>query len=101
MADGTWPPPWYLRKVYGEPAIDTNPDSGPGIGWDLSFGFRFNATLDPTGDEGLTIGAHFSDADLARTFVKRQATPDQLRQFAAKLCWLAELADQYEAARRG
>ena len=37
----------------------------------------------------LTIGAHFSDADLARTFCEREVTPAQLEEFARLLLNLA------------
>lgn len=82
----SWPAPWTLKPTEGQPENSTDPDE-ISIGWDLSFGFRFNVSAD---DDGLTISAHFSDADLARGFVKRSVTADQLRRLSQLLGWLCE-----------
>jgi hypothetical protein len=84
-----WPPPWTLRRAYGQPE-DSSDFNGESIGWDLSVGFRLNidhAELDDT--TPLTFNAHFSDADLVRGFVKREVTPDQLIEFARLLLNIA------------
>lgn len=89
MTDTTWPPPWTLKPTHGEPETGADMCSEPAddIHWDLSFGFALNVDHDKPEDptSPLTIGAHFSDADLARGFVKRQVTPEQLDRFALLL----------------
>lgn len=86
----TWPPPWTLQPTEGEPEDATLVGEGTSIGWDLSFGFRLNVGGDsPDGTGPLVISAHFSDADLARGFVKRQVTPEQLVKFASLLLQVA------------
>lgn len=86
MTDQTWPPHWTLKPTEGEPH-DSSDIDGESIGWDLSFGFRLNVDHDDCEDHNtpLTINAHFSDADRARGFVKREVTPDQLDEFARLL----------------
>ncbi len=90
MSDQTWPPPWTLQPTHGQPHDSSDLD-GESIGWDLSFGFRLNVDHDDCQDETtpLTINAHFSDADQARGFVKREVTPEQLDEFARLLLNLA------------
>lgn len=83
-----WPPAWTLKPTDGDPH---DAEDGEGVGWDLSFGFRLNVGHADHKDVAtpLTIGAHFSDADLARGFVKREVTPAQLEEFARLLLNLA------------
>lgn len=92
MSDKTWPPRWTLKPVHGEPHTmqerDENDQPLPEfIHWDIGFGTALNIGADDS--EGstapLTISAHFSDDDLARGFVKRQVTPEQLEEFARLL----------------
>lgn len=98
MTDQTWPPPWRLQTTYGQPH-DSSDIDGESIGWDLSVGFRLNVDHDDSEDETspLTINAHFSDADLARGFVKREVTPEQLDEFARLLLNLAAKQRQRQA----
>lgn len=88
MTDKTWPPPWTLKPADGEPH-DSSDEDGESVGWDLSFGFRLNVGQLDCDRATLTIGAHFSDADLARGFVERSVTPAQLDEFARLLLNLA------------
>lgn len=90
MSDNTWPPPWTLQPTYGQP-YDSSDIDGESVGWDLSFGFRLNVDHDDFEDltSPLTINAHFSDADRARGFVKREVTADQLAEFARLLLNIA------------
>jgi hypothetical protein len=85
-SDTAWPPPWTLRPTYGDPQ-DSSDTDGESIGWDLSFGFRLNIDHADYEDHTtpLTIGANFSDADLARGFVRREVTPEQIEEFARLL----------------
>lgn len=85
-----WPPPWTLKPTEGNPH-DSSDIDGESIGWDLAFGFRLNIDHDDPEDTGspLCIGAHFSDADLARGFVKREVTADQLTELARLLLNIA------------
>lgn len=96
MTDATWPPPWTLKPTYGEPHDSTDED-GKSIGWDLSFGFRLNVGQLDCDRSVLTLGAHFSDADLARGFTEREVTPAQLREFARLLLNLAAAHEQRTA----
>lgn len=86
-----WPPPWTLKPTHGEPHDAESIENYEGIGWDLSFGFRLNVSHADHEDVNspLTIGAHFSDADLARGFCEREASPAQLEEFARLLLNLA------------
>jgi hypothetical protein len=70
---------------------DSSDIDGESIGWDLSFGFRLNVDHDDFEDHStpLTINAHFSDADKARGFVKREVTPEQLAEFGRLLLNIA------------
>lgn len=88
--DPTWPAPWTLKPTEGDPHDSSDLD-GESIGWDLSFGFRLNVDHADCQDEStpLTINAHFSDADRARGFVKREVTPAQLQEFARLLLNMA------------
>jgi hypothetical protein len=100
MSAATWPPPWTLKPTEGDPHDAEPLDGCEGIGWDLSFGFRLNIAHDTAEDVNspLTIGAHFSDADLARGFVQRQVTPDQLDTLARLLLGIAAKQRAREAA---
>lgn len=91
MTDTTWPPPWTLKPTDGDPHDSSDDEIAEGIGWDLSFGFRLNVDHDDYTDVNtpLVIGAHFSDADLARGMVKREVTPAQLEEFARLLLNIA------------
>lgn len=102
MTDQTWPPPWALKPTEGQPHDAESIDGCEGIGWDLSFGFRLNVAHDTAEDVSspLTIGAHFSDADLARGFVLREVTPEQLDEFARLLLNLAAKQRQRRAVAR-
>jgi hypothetical protein len=89
MTDTTWPAPWTLKPVHGEPltGADVYSEIPDDIHWDLSFGFALNVGHDD-GEDGsspLVIEQHFSDADKERGFVKRQVTPEQLERFALLL----------------
>jgi hypothetical protein len=97
MTAAAWPPPWTLKPTEGEPHDSTDED-GESVGWDLSFGFRLNAGQRLDNRDELTLGAHFSDADLARGFVKREVTPAQLREFARLLLNLAAAHEKHLAA---
>lgn len=99
MTDATWPPPWTLKPTSGEPH-DSSDIDGESIGWDLSFGFRLNVDHDDFEDHStpLTINAHFSDADKARGFVKREVTPEQLEEFARLLLNIAAKQKQRAGA---
>ncbi|MEU4558578.1 hypothetical protein AB0F72_09310 [Actinoplanes sp. NPDC023936] len=95
MTDTTWPPPWTLKPVHAEPHIvqESDEDEQPlpeFIHWPIGWGFALNVGQ-CDGEHGgpLTIGAHFGDADLARGFVKRETTPEQLEEFARLLLNLA------------
>jgi len=90
MTDTTWPPPWTLQPTHGQPHDSSDVD-GESIGWDLSLGFRLNVDHDDFEDHStpLTINAHFSDADRARGFVKREVSADQLTEFARLLLNIA------------
>ena len=101
MTDTTWPPPWTLKPTHGDPHDSSDVDDLESVGWDLSFGFRLNVDHDIEEDltSPLTIGAHFSDADLARGFVKRQVTPEQLEEFARLLLNMAAAHKRREADR--
>lgn len=87
----SWPPAWTLKPADGDPHDAESLDGCKGIGWDLSFGFRLNVAHAAPDDASspLTIGAHYSDADLARGFVQREVTPTQLEKFAHLLAALA------------
>jgi hypothetical protein len=88
MTNTTWPPPWTLKPTYGEPeALDTGEGARDDIHSSVSWGFALNVDHDNPDDptSPLTIGAHFSDADLARGFSKAQVTPEQLDRFALLL----------------
>jgi hypothetical protein len=105
MTDTTWPPPWTLKPVYGEPNLvqeyDENDKPLPDfIHWAIAFGFAINVGhLDGECDAtSLTFSAHFSDDDLARGFVKRQVSAEQLERFALLLMAKAARYRQ-EAAR--
>lgn len=93
-----WPPDWTLKPVTGQP--DTNnthyPEEIEWVGWDISLGFRLNIRHADEDDitSPLTIGAHFGDVDHARGFVKREATPAQLREFARLLLNIAAAHEQ-------
>lgn len=98
----TWPPPWTLKPTHGEPEVCTGDVDVANVGWDLSFGCRLSVGADvdvcEDGEPGvMKIQIHFSDADLARGFVSRQVTSDQLRRFAGLLGWLAEEHDRTTA----
>ena len=87
MTDTTWPPPWTLKPVHGEPELiqecDENDQPLPEfVHWAVAWGFALNVGHLDGNDSALTIGAHFSDADLARGFVKREVTVEQLERFA-------------------
>jgi hypothetical protein len=100
MTDTIWPPPWTLKPTHGEPH-DSSDIDGESVGWDLSFGFRLNVDHVDLDDHTtpLTIGGHFSDADLARGFVKREVTPAQLEEFARLLLNVAAAHKRREAGR--
>ncbi len=83
-----WPPQWTLKTTYGDPH-DSTDEVANSIGWDLSCGFRLNVGELDGDREKLTISAHFSDADLARGFVNREVTPQQLTEFARLLLNIA------------
>lgn len=95
----TWPPPWTLQPTYGGPHDSSDEGIAESIGWDLSFGFRLNIGHAEDEDVAtpLTIGAHFSDADLARGFVEREVTPEQLREFARLLLNIAAAQQKRDA----
>lgn len=93
MTNNPWPPTWTLKPTDGEPHDSTDEDTDS-VGWDLSFGFRLNVGQRLDNRDELTIGANFSDADLARGFVKREVTPAQLREFARLLLNLAAAHEQ-------
>lgn len=96
----TWPPPWTLKPTEGEPEDATFVDEGMNVGWDLSFGCRLNVGGDgPESDGPLVICANFSDADLARGFVKREVTPAQLVKFASLLLQVAVARQAGEEAK--
>jgi hypothetical protein len=99
-SDNTWPPTWTLKPAEGQPHDSSDLD-GESIGWDLSFGFRLNVDHDDCEDHDspLTINAHFSDADLARRFVKREVTPEQLQEFARLLLNIAAQQKRRNQAR--
>ncbi len=89
MTNNTWPPPWTLKPTEGDPEWGAQydepiPDS---LQWDIGFGFTLNISHADYEDETtpLTIGAHFSDADAARGWIKREVTPDQLDNLALML----------------
>lgn len=86
-----WPPAWTLKPTEGDPHDSESIENCEGVGWDLSFGFRLNVGHADHEDikSPLTIGAHFSDADLARGFVEREVSPAQLEEFARLLLNLA------------
>lgn len=94
MTDTAWPPPWTLKPTEGDPEWTTLADDDGDVHpvpdhltWDIGFGFTLNVGHADDEDEStpLTIGAHFSDADLARGWVKRQVVPDQLEKLARML----------------
>lgn len=94
MSATTWPPPWILKPAMGDPEwtseADEDGDSKPipdYLTWDIGFGFTLNVSHDDYEDPStpLTIGAHLSDADQARGWVKREVTPDQLDKLATML----------------
>ncbi len=101
MTDTTWPPPWTLKPADGDPHDSSDDESPESMGWDLSFGFRLNVNHADYDDvtTPLTIGAHFSDADLARSFVEREVTPAQLEEFARLLLNIAATHKRREAGR--
>lgn len=93
MPDTPWPPPWTLKPTEGAPewAVQYDEPVPDRITWDIGFGFTLNVGHADYEDETtpLTIGAHFSDADLARGWVKREVTPAQLEEFARMLLNIA------------
>lgn len=104
MTDQTWPPPWTLKPVEGDPEWTPkfSEDDTDRITWDISFGFTLNVGHADHEDDGtpLAIGAHFSDADAARGFVKREVTPDQLDRFALLLHHIATQQRKRQAAKK-
>ncbi len=97
----TFPQPWSLQPAAEEPQTgeEIGAEIPDDIHWSLSFGFALN--VDHSGDDPaspLTFTAHFSDADLARGFVKREVTPEQLERFALLL--LAKTA-RYRQTKAG
>jgi hypothetical protein len=101
----TWPAPWTLKPVVGEPELlqdfDEHNNPLPDCAhWDIGFGFALNVADDENKDGSpLTIEAHFSDADLARGFCKREATPEQVEEFARLLLNIAAAHKRREAGR--
>ena len=96
-------PSWALKPTVGDPEWGVQhdepiPDS---ITWDIGFGFTLNVHHDDYEDATtpLTIGAHISDADLARGWVKREVTPDQLDKLAQMLQRIAAKQRQRETAK--
>jgi hypothetical protein len=101
MGDTTWPPTWTLKPAHGDPH-DTSDDETPeSAGWDIGFGFRLNIghAVDEDVASPLAVEAHFSDADMARGFCKRQVTPEQLEEFARLLLNIAAAHKRREASR--
>ncbi len=96
MTTNEWPPPCSPTSTEGEPH-DSTVLVGESVGRDLSLGLRPTAGQRLDNRDELTIGAHFSDADLARGFVKRQVTPAQLREFARLLLTLAAAHEKHLA----
>lgn len=101
MTNTTWPQPWTLKPADGDPHDSSDHESPESVGWDLSFGFRLNVNHDDYADvtTPLTLGAHFSDADKERGFVKRAVTPAQLREFARLLVNVAAAHERRETGR--
>lgn len=93
MPDISWPPPWTLKPTEGDPEWGAQCDEPvpDHLTWDIGFGFTLNVRHADYEDETtpLTIGAHFSDADAARGWVKREVTPDQLDKLARMLLDIA------------
>lgn len=83
--------PQNLKPTHGAPHDTESLDGCEGIGWDLSWGFRLNIGHDTAEDptSPLVIGAGFSDVDEAAGIVVREATPEQLEEFARLLLNLA------------
>lgn len=101
MTVTAWPPPWTLKPTDGDPHDSSDDEYPESIGWDLSFGFRLNVDHDDYEDvtTPLCIGAHFSDADKDRGFVKREVTPAQLEEFARLLLNIAAAHKRREVSR--